>query len=253
MLRHPTVARLHTLRLAGMAQALEEQQRQPEVEHLAFEERLGLLVDREATHRESRLLQGRLARARLRQNACLEDIDYKLARGLDRATMARLGAGQWLRERHNVLITGPAGVGKTFLACALAQQACRLGFSARNLRLARLLEELAVARADGSYSKRLASLAKIDVLVIDDWALTPLAGENRRDLLEVLDDRYKTRSTLITSQLGVEHWHDYLGDPTLADAILDRLVHNAYRLTLKGESVRKREAPNLTAPTATHS
>lgn len=250
MLRHPTVSMLHTLRLAGMAQALEEQQVQPDIERLSFEERLGLLVDREVSHRDNRLLQSRLGRAKLRQNACLEDVDYKHPRGLDRAMMARLATGQWLREHYNVLITGPAGVGKSYLACALAHQACRQGFSARHLRLARLLEELAVARADGSYSKLLASLAKIDVLVIDDWALTPLSAEHRRDLLEVLDDRYQTRSTLITSQLGTEHWHAYLGDPTLADAILDRLIHNAYRLVLKGDSVRKRQAPNLTSPAA---
>ncbi len=252
MLRHPTVSKLHTLRLAGMAQALEEQQSQTDIGLLDFEERLGLLVDRELTHRENRLLQSRLGRAKLRQSACLEDIDYTQPRGLDRGVMARLGTGQWLREHHNVLITGPAGVGKSYLACALAQQACRLGFSARYLRLVRLLEELAVARADGSYSKRLANLAKVDVLVIDDWALTPLSAEHRRDLLEVLDDRYQLRSTLITSQLGIEHWHHYLGDPTLADAILDRLIHNAYRLALKGDSVRKLQAPPLTEPGAVH-
>lgn len=248
MLRHPTVSMLHTLRLAGMAQALEEQLSLPNMDQLTFEERFGLLVDREVTHRDNRLLQSRLGRARLRQSACIEDIDYKHARGLDRATMARLATGQWLREHHNILITGPAGVGKSYLACALAQQACRLGFSARYLRLARMLEDLAVARADGSYGKRLASLAKVDVLVIDDWALTPLTAEHRRDLLEVVDDRYQRRSTIITSQLGTDHWHDYLGDPTLADAILDRLVHNAYRMPLKGDSVRKRQAPNLTEP-----
>jgi DNA replication protein DnaC len=248
MLRHPTVSMLHTLRLAGMAQALEEQLSLPNMDQLTFEERFGLLVDREVTHRDNRLLQSRVGRAKLRQNACIEDIDYKHARGLDRASMARLATGQWLREHHNVLITGPAGVGKSYLACALAQQACRLGFSARYLRLARMFEELAVARAEGNYNKRLASIAKVDVLVIDDWALTAMTAEHRRDLLEVIDDRYQRKSTIITSQLGADHWHDYIGDPTLADAILDRLVHNAYRINLKGESVRKRQAPNLTEP-----
>lgn len=250
MLRHPTISKLHTLRLPGMAQALEEQQTHPDIGQLPFEERLGLLVDREITHRDNRVLQRRLARASLRQQACLEDVDWKKPRGLDRALVARLATGAWLREHHNILITGRTGVGKSYLACALAQQACRLGFTARYLRLPRLIEELALARADGRYSKLLASLAKIDLLAIDDWALVPLTAEGRRDLLEILDDRHQSRSTLVTSQLEVKHWHDYLGDPTLADAILDRLVHNSYRLELTGESRRKDYAPNLTAPAA---
>lgn len=248
MLRHATLSKLHTLRLAGMAKAFEEQQAQADIEALPFEERLGLLVDRELSHRDNRLLQTRLSRARLRQTACLEDIDYRAPRGLDRATVARLATGQWLRQHHNLLITGPAGVGKSYLACALSQQACRQGFSARYLRLPRLLEELSVARADGRYSKLLASFARIDLLIIDDWALAPLTAEGRRDLLEILDDRHQARSTIVTSQLPVAQWHDYLADPTVADAILDRLVHNSYRITLKGESMRKRHAPNLTEP-----
>lgn len=246
MLRHPTLSKLHTLRLPGMAQAFEEQQAIPDIEALAFEERLGLLVDREITHRENRVMQRRLGAARLRQQACLEDINLKKPRGLDRALLARLATGAWLREHHNVLITGQAGVGKSFLACALAQQACRTGFSARYERLPRLIEELAVARADGRYAKLLASLAKIDTLVIDDWGLVPLTAEGRRDLLEILDDRYQRKSTIVTSQLDVKHWHDYLGDPTLADAILDRLVHNSHRFALKGESMRKPGATGLT-------
>lgn len=248
MLRHPTVSRLQTLRLPGMAQALEEQLTQPDIDQLGFEERLGLLVDREVTHRENRVLQGRLSRARLRQQACLEDVDTRTPRGLDRATLARLATGTWLREHHNVLITGPAGVGKSYLACALAQQACRLGFSARYLRLPRLLEELAIARADGSYAKLLRRLAKVDVLVIDDWALAPLGVDGRRDLLEILDDRYQLRSTLVTSQLPVDQWHAYIGEATLADAILDRLIHASYRIALKGDSMRRKNAPNLTEP-----
>ena len=196
------------------------------------------------------MLQGRLSRARLRQQACLEDVDTRTPRGLDRALLARLATGHWLREHHNVLITGPAGVGKSYLACALAQQACRLGFSARYLRLPRLLEDLALARADGSYARHLRQLAKIDALVIDDWALVPLAADGRRDLLEILDDRYQRRSTLVTSQLPVDQWHATIGDATLADAILDRLIHTSYRIALKGDSLRKRNAPTLTEPSA---
>jgi DNA replication protein DnaC len=246
MLNHATLAKLQTLRLAGMARALEEQLAQPDIDALGFEERLGLLVDRELTHRDNRVLQARLTRARLRQSACVEDIDYRSPRGLERATIARLASGEWLRVHQNLLITGPAGVGKSWIACALSQQACRLGFSVRYLRLPRLLEDLAIARADGTYSKLLASLARINLLLIDDWALAPLNAEARRDLLEIFDDRHQRQSTLVTSQLPVPQWHDYIGDPTLADAILDRLVHNAHRIALKGESLRKRQGLDLT-------
>lgn len=250
MLLHPTLERLQQLRLPGMARALQEQLQQPDIAALSFEERLALLLDREATEREDRRLKSRLKQAKLRQQAAVEDIDYRAARGLDKALMARLATGQWLAEHLNVLITGPTGVGKSYLACALANQACRLGYTARYRRLPRLLEELGIARADGRYSKLLAELAKTDLLILDDWGLTPMNNEQRRDLLEILDDRCTTRSTLLTSQLPLEHWHEYLADPTLADAILDRLVHAAYKLTLRGESLRKRTAP-LTEETLT--
>jgi DNA replication protein DnaC len=243
MLTHPTLEKLCALRLNGMLKALEEQTAMPDIEALSFEERLGLLVDRELTERDSRRLGTRLRRARLRQSACLEDLDYRAPRGLDKALMATLASCGWVNEHLNVLITGPTGVGKSYLACALAHKACREGYSALYQRLPRLLQDLSLARGDGRYGALLTSLAKMDVLVLDDWGLAKLTEEHRRDLLELLDDRHGLRSTLVTSQLPVEHWHESLGDPTLADAILDRLVHNAYKLNLKGESMRKKRSP----------
>jgi len=241
MLTQPTLDKLQTLRLHGMYHALVEQLHIPDIAALTFEERFGLLVDREITERESRRLTTRLRQAKLRQTACIEDIDYRHPRGLDKALMARLTTCQWVREHLNVLITGPTGIGKTWLGCALGHQACRDGLTALYLRLPRFLQELPMAKGDGRYGKLLTTLAKTDVLILDDWGLAPLTDENRRDLLEIVDDRHDRRATIITSQLPVEHWHDALGDPTLADAILDRLVHNAYKITLQGESMRKRQ------------
>jgi DNA replication protein DnaC len=249
MLNHPTHERLAQLRLTGMAKALAEQAQIPDIQTLTFEERLGLLVDRELTERHNRQTSTRLRRARLKQTAVAEDIDYRHPRGLDKAVFRRLLTGDWVRGHQNVLITGPTGVGKTYLACALADAACRQGFTALYQRLPRLFEELTIARADGRYLKLMAALAKVDVLVLDDWGLAVLDGERRRDLLEVLDERYQTRSTLATSQLPVAHWHDALGDPTLADAILDRLVHQAHALALAGESLRKLRPTLTEAPT----
>ena len=243
MLPHPTIDKLHQLRCAGMAKALAEQLHSPEVEALSFEERLGLLVDRELTERSSRQLTNRLRRAKLRHAACIEDIDFRQPRGLDKDLVLSLADGRWIREHLNLLITGPAGIGKSWIACALAHSACRNGHSASYRRTPRLLTDLAIARADGTYPKLLASLAKTEVLVIDDFGLAKLSAENRRDLLEIIEDRHGVRSTIVTSQLPVEKWHAVVGDPTLADAILDRLVHSAYQLNLKGESMRKKRRP----------
>lgn len=249
MLTHPILDQLLELKLIGMHRALAEQRRMSDVDSLSFEERLGLLVDREITERADRRLQYRLRTARLRQPACIEDIDYRHRRGLDKRLMRQLATGEYLGQKLNILLTGPAGVGKTWLACALAHKACRDTHTARYLRLPRLMQDLAVAKADGRYAKLLRELAKADLVILDDFGLMPLNDEARRDLLEILDDRHNRKSTLVTSQLPVEQWHGYIAEPTLADAILDRLVHNAYRLNLKGESMR-RTMVNLTSSEA---
>lgn len=245
MLNHPTLDKLQALRFTGMLKALQEQQHLPDIDALSFEERLGLLVDREMTEREDRRLQTRLRKAQLKHQAAIEDTDYRTPRGLDKALMRQLSSCQWVKEGLNLIINGPTGVGKTWIACALAHKACREGFSAHYLRLPRLFEALHLAHGDGRYHKLMSDFAKTDLLILDDWGLAKLNAEQRRDLLELLDDRHGHRSTIVTSQIPVDHWHDIIGDPTLADAILDRLVHNAYRLHLKGESMRKRQA-NLT-------
>ena len=248
MLNHPTLDKLHELRFIGMAKALADQMALPDIDELSFEERLGLLVDREVTEREDRRLTTRLRQAKLKQNACIEDIDFKQSRGLDKSLILDLAQCQWIKKHLNLLITGPTGVGKTWVACALAQKACREGFTSLYLRLPRLLQELPIAKGDGTYTRLMNRLAKVDVLILDDWGLSKLIAEQRRDLLEILEDRHDTRSTIVTSQLPLDQWHHIIGDPTLADAILDRLVHNAYKINLKGESMRKNKS-KLTAPT----
>jgi len=242
MLTHPTHGRLVTLGLIGMAKALDEQQRQPDITTLAFEERVALLVDREATERENKRLISRLRFASLRQNAVVEDIDMKASRGLDKALFQKLVAGEWIERHQNLLIIGPTGVGKSWIACALGHKACRDNRSVLYQRLPRLFDVLALARGDGHHARLLKSLARVELLILDDWGLAPMTAEQRRDLLEIMEDRHGRASTMVTSQLPVEHWHEIIGDPTLADAILDRLVHNAHRLTLKGESLRKAAA-----------
>jgi DNA replication protein DnaC len=238
MLNQPTIEKLRSLRLVGMAEAFAEQLAQP-MPDLDFESRLGMLVEREWHMRENRRLKRRLHDAKLQQPACVENIDYQHPRGLNKSQVQELSQCQWIRNHLSLLITGPTGCGKTFLACALSHKACLQGFTSRYYRLPRLWHELKVAKADGTYTKWLAQIAKVNVLVLDDWGLDKLDDERRRDLLEILDDRYQHTSTVITSQLPISHWHEYLNDATLADAILDRLLHQSVKLELKGESLRK--------------
>lgn len=243
MLTHPTLDQLRVLKLDGMAHALEEQRLLPACQDLAFEDRLGLLVDRERSWRDGRRLERLLRSARLKHaEACLEDVSYSGGRGIDKRLIANLSGGDWIRQGQSILLTGPTGVGKTWLACALGQQACRQGFPVLYQRVPRLTETLRIAHADGSFGRLLTQLARVDVLILDDWGMTPLDQAARHDLLEVIDDRSTSKSTLITSQLPIDHWHAWLNDPTVADAILDRLVHRSHRIALKGESLR-RKAP----------
>lgn len=241
MLRHPTIEKLQQLKLAAMAHALQEQHGHAKAASLSFEERLGLLADREITERSNRRLALRLRHAKLRQSAAIEDLDTRTPRGLDKAMILLLATCKWIAEHLNCLITGPTGIGKTWLACALAHKAARDGYSVLYVRLPRLLADLDLGRADGRYPKLMKALAKIDVLVLDDFAMAPMTDAHRRDLLEIIDDRYQRRSTLVTSQIPQKQWHAAIAEPTLADAILDRLVHNAYKIALSGKSMRNHE------------
>jgi DNA replication protein DnaC len=251
MLINATIDKLQTLSLGGMARAFEEQLASPAYAELSFEERLGLLVDREAQDRENRRLARRLKAARLRSDAVIEDLDLRTPRGLDRATVLSLAESHWVAAHRTVLVTGPTGVGKTFLACALAHAAIRHGHTALYLRLPRLLDELVLARADGRLPRLMAAWARVDVLLLDDLGLQPIPPARAADLLEVIEDRAGLRSTIVTSQLPVKHWHEALGEPTVADAILDRLVHAAYRLELRGGSMRRGEGLTTPGSTAT--
>jgi len=225
-----------------MAKALEDQRRQPDITALGFEERLAMLLDRESIERENKRLVARLRFASLRQEAVVEDVDLRAPRGLDKTLFHKLAAGDWIDRKQNLLIIGPTGVGKSWIACALGHKACRDDRSVVYHRVPRLLEALALARGDGRYARLLKALGRVQLLIFDDWGLAPLTGEQCRDLLEIIDDRHGRGSTIVTSQLPIEHWHEVIGNPTIADAILDRLVHNAHRLFLKGESLRKRAA-----------
>ena len=239
MLTHPTYERLIALGLTGMAKALEEQRRQSDLTALDFEERLALMVDRETIERENKRLVTRLKFARLRQSAVVEDINMKAPRSLDKALFQKLVAGDWIERHQNLLIIGQAGVGKSFIACALGHKACRDNRSVLYYRLPRLFDALLLARGDGRYGRLLKTLARVSLLILDDWGLAALTPDQERDLLEVLDDRHGCSSTIVTSQLPIEHWHELIANPTIADAILDRLIHNAHRLILKGDSMRK--------------
>lgn len=239
MLNQQTLQHLRALKLFGMADAFNQQLEQPSTQQLSFEERLALMVDRERTHRDNRRLQRLLRSAHFKQQACVEEIDYQAKRGLIRSQILSLINCDWIRAHHNLHITGPTGTGKSWLACAFGQAACRQGLSVRYQRTGRLLDELRIARGDGSYSKLLRQLARLDLVILDDFALKPLSQTERHDLLEIIEDRHDARSTIITSQLPIGSWHNYFNDPTVADALLDRLLTNAHRLELKGESLRK--------------
>jgi len=242
MLLNQTFDKLNQMKLFGMVSELTRQMQVPDTAALSFEERISFLVDMEMTARDSRRLSRLLKGAHLRDSACIEDIDFRTHRGLDRSVVLSLAICDWIEKRRNVLITGPTGVGKTYVACALAHTACRQGHSSIYYRAPRLLGELKLARADGSYAKTLNKLAKTELLVIDDWGINTLSESERRDILEVVEDRYKLRSTIVVSQVPVDRWHDVIANPTIADAVLDRLVHNAYRIDLKGGSMRKLDA-----------
>ena len=239
MMHHPTLDKLKQLKLTGMLRALQEQEGIPEIRTMPFEERFGLIVDREMTEKDNRRMQTRLRAAKLKQNSALENVDFKTSRGLDRSLIMKLAGCEWVKEHLNVLITGATGLGKTYLACALAHKACREGYSSYYVKLTRLFQELDIGRADGRYAKIMRQLAKADVMIMDEWGLAVLTDQHRRDLLEILDDRYNMRSTIIISQLPLANWHEAVGDPTLADAILDRVVHNAYKINLSGKTMRK--------------
>ncbi|HYK63064.1 MAG TPA: IS21-like element helper ATPase IstB [Bryobacteraceae bacterium] len=240
MLNQQTLDKLHAMKLYGLAEAFRAQLETTEASQFSFEERFALLVDQQWLWKENRALARRLRAAHLKELGVIEDVDYQHPRGLDRKLVRTLSSSDWVRQHQSVLLLGPTGIGKTWLACALAQKACRDGFSVLHKRTSELFRELAVAHADGRIGQMLLRLSRIDVLLLDDFAMAPLKDAERRDFLEICDDRYQRRAMILTSQMPVAHWHEQIGDPSIADSILDRLIHNAYRIELKGESLRKK-------------
>jgi len=242
MLTQPTIEKLNSMKLTAMARAFADQMQCPDITQLSFEERFGLIVDYQMTDLENRRMQNRLKNAKLRMSASLEDLDFKQGRGLDRSTVMSLALNQWVKSHHNILVTGPTGAGKSYLVCALAQKACRDGYTTLYQRVPRLLHDIAVSRLDGRYNKIIAPIGKCEVLILDDLLISPLIRNEQRELLEIVEERYDRKATIVTSQLPIKAWHNAMEDPTLADAILDRLVHNAYKLELKGESMRRKQS-----------
>jgi DNA replication protein DnaC len=240
MLIEQTLGTLRRLKLNGMAKAFEQQHQDPNMHALSFEDRFSMIVDREAVNRENKRLSRLLRAAKLRQHACVEDINYKHKRGLERSQMVSLSTCDWIRAKQNLLLVGPTGTGKSYIACALGNAACRQGLSVFYIRATRLFEELKIAHGDGSFGKKLLQLTKVDLLILDDWGISPLDRTERQDLLEIIEERHGLKSTMITSQLPIEHWHSaYIQDATIGDAVLDRLLHSAHQIQLKGESMRK--------------
>jgi DNA replication protein DnaC len=245
MLKQPMIEKLHALRLHGMAEAVERQERDAATQELTFLDRLAMLVDHQWTWRENQALARRIKTSRLRGSVCVEDINYRAERGLSRSVIRALAENSaWVANHEHIFVLGPTGVGKSFVASALAQKACRDGYSAYFTRATALFRDLAMARADGSLRQFLSRLNRIDVLVVDDWAMAPMSEQERRDFWEITEDRYQTRSMILTSQLPVAQWHEQINDPTVADGILDRLVHNAHRIEMRGDSMRKIRGEN---------
>ena len=242
MLNQPTIEKLYAMKLHGMADAFRAQLETTDASQLSFEERFAMLVDQQWLWKENRALGRRLSLAKLKERAVIEDIDYQHPRGLDRKLMRTLASSEWVRQKQNLMLIGPTGIGKSWLGCALVHKVCRDGFSVLHKTMNELFRDLAVAHADGSIGRLLLKLSRVDVLLLDDFAMAPLKDGERRDFLEICDDRYQRRSMILTSQMPVAHWHEQIGDPTIADSILDRLVHNAYRVELKGESMRKKRS-----------
>lgn len=242
-----TVEKLILMKLHGMAEAVQEQMMTPAYKELSFEERLGMLVDREMDSRQDRRLRMLLTKARFRYlGACVEDINFRAKRGITKDVLLKLSQNGWIKDKRNIIITGSTGVGKTYIACAIGNSACRAGISTYYVRLPRLFQEFKIARVDGSYAKLLQKLSRVNLLIVDDWGLSPLSDTERRDFLEIMEDRYNVRSTIVSSQIPVDKWHDLIGDPTIADAICDRLIHNSYKLKLTGKSMRGGD-PDLSA------